>query len=76
MNAILNCFGGYVNVQVDLSNYFKSDFKNVTHIDTSSFAVKTNVANLKTKVDKLDNYKLKTVPVDLSKLRKKLCMIN
>ena len=73
---MLNCFGGYVKVQVDLSNYFKSDFKNVTHIDTSSFAVKTNVANLKTEVDKLDNYKLKTVPVDLSKLRKKLCMIN
>ena len=37
-------------------------------MDTSSFALKTNLANLKTKVDKLGIDKLATVPVDLSKL--------
>ena len=62
-------FGGDINVKVDLSNYAtKADIKNITHIDTSSFALKTNLANLKTEVDKLDTDKLKTVPVDLSKL--------
>ena len=41
---------------------------NVTHVDTSGFALKTNLASLKTEVDKLDIGKLTTVPVDLSKL--------
>ena len=40
----------------------------MTHVDTSSFALKTNLATLKTKVDKLDIDKLVAVPVDLSKL--------
>ena len=62
-------FGGNINVKVDLSNYAtKIDLKNVTHVDTSGFALKTNLANLKTKVDKLDIEKLAPVPVDLSKL--------
>ena len=62
-------FGGNINVKVDLSNYAtKTDLKNVTHFDTSSFALKTNLASLKTKVDKLDIDKLVPVPVDLSKL--------
>ena len=62
-------FGGDINVTVGLSNYAtKDDIKNITHVDTSSFALKTNLANLKTKVDKLDIDKLTTVPVDLSKL--------
>ena len=62
-------FAGIINFKVDLSNYAKkADLKIVTHVDTSSFALKTNLANLKTKVDKLDIGKLKTVPVDLSKL--------
>ena len=62
-------FGGDINVKVDLSNYAtKTDIKNISHVDTSSFALKTNLANLKTEVDKLDTDKLKTVPVDLSKL--------
>ena len=62
-------FGGNINVKVDLSNYAtKTDLKNVTHVDTSSFALKTNLASLKTKVDKLDIDKLAPVPVDLSKL--------
>ena len=62
-------FGGDINVTVDLSNYpTKDDIKNITHVDTSSFALKTNLANLKSKVDKLDVNKLTAVPVDLSKL--------
>ena len=78
-------FGGDINVLVDLSNYAtKDDIKKITHIDTSSFALKINLANLKTEVDKLDIDKLATVPVDLSKLSnvvkmmllKKLCMIS
>ena len=56
-----------INVKVDLSNLStKTDLKNVTHVDTSSFALKTNLANLKTEVDKLDIDKLVQVPVDLS----------
>ena len=56
-------------MKVDLSNYAtKNDLKNVTHVDTSSFALKTNLASLKTEVDKLDIDKLAPVPVDLSKL--------
>ena len=63
-------FGGDINVKVDLSNFAtKDDIKNITHIDTSCFALKTNLANLKTEVDKLDIDKLKPVPTDLSKLR-------
>ena len=78
-------FGGNINVKVDLSNCAtKTDLKIVTHVDTSSFALKTNLANLKIQVDNLGNDKLAPVPVDLSKLSnvvnndvvKKLCMIN
>ena len=62
-------FGRDINVTVDLSNYAtKGDIKNITHVDTLSFALKANLANLKTEVDKLDIDKLATVPVDLSKL--------
>ena len=61
--------GGDINVKNDLSNYAaKADIKNIAHIDTSSFALKTNLADLKTEVDKLDVDKLVPVPVDLSKL--------
>ena len=63
-------FGGDINVTVDLSNYAtKDDIKNITHVDTSSFALKTNLANLKSEVDKLDVDKLKPIPTDLSKLK-------
>ena len=52
-----------------MSNYpTKADIKNILHIDTSSFALKSNLASLKTEVDKLDIDKLAPVPVDLSKL--------
>ena len=62
-------FSGNISVKVDLSNYAtKDDIKNITHVDTSSFALKTNLANLKTEVDKLNIDKLVPVPVDLSKL--------
>ena len=62
-------FVGDINVKVDLSNYAtKTDINNVLHIDTSSFARKSNLASLKTEVDKLSIFKLVPVPVDLSKL--------
>ena len=62
-------FGGNINVKLDLSNYAtKTDLKNVTHVDTSSFALKPDLASLKTEVDKLDIEKLVPVPIDLSKL--------
>ena len=62
-------FEGNINVKVDLSNdATKIDLKNVTHVDTSSFALITNLAGLKTEVDKLDINKLVSVPVDLRKL--------
>ena len=62
-------FGRDINVKVDLSNYAtKVDIKNITHIDTSGFALKANLSNLKTEIDKLDIDKLVPVPVDLSKL--------
>ena len=58
-----------IKVELDLSNYaMKKDIKDITHIDASSFASKTNLAALKTKVDKIDTDKLKTVPGNLAKL--------
>ena len=84
-DLVFRSFGENINVKVDLSNYAtKTDLKNITHIDTSSFALKTSLASLKTEVDKLDIDKLAQVPVDLSKLSdvvkmmllKRLCMVN
>ena len=61
--------GRDINVKNDLSNYAtKADIKNIAHIDTSSFALKTNLANLKTEAEKLDIDKLVAVPAELSKL--------
>ena len=58
-----------VKVELDLTNYAtKKDLKNITHVDVSSFASKTNLAALKTEVDKIDTDKLKTTPTDLVKL--------
>ena len=58
--------GGNINVKVDISNYAtKADIENISHLDTSSFAVKTNIAELKIEIDKLDIVKLVPVPVDL-----------
>ena len=62
-------FGRGINIKLDLSNYAtKTDIKNISHVDTSGFALKTNLATLKTEVDKLNIDKLVPVPVDLSKL--------
>ena len=62
-------FDGGNNVKVDSSNCTtKTDLKNVSHVDVSSFALKSNLASLKTEVDKIDADKLKSVPVDLAKL--------
>ena len=58
-----------IKVELDLTNYAtKADLKNITHVDVSSFASKTNLAALKTEVDKIDTDKLKTAPTDLAKL--------
>ena len=62
-------FGWNINVKVDLSNHAtKADIKNISHVDTSIFQLKTNLATLKTEVDRLDIDKLVPVPTDLSKL--------
>ena len=62
-------FDGDISVKVDLFNYAtKTEIKNVSHVDVSSFELKANLANVKTEVDKIDADKLKTVPVDLAKL--------
>ena len=58
-----------IKVEFDLTNYAtKTDLKNITHVDVSSFASKTNLAALKTEVDKIDADKLKTTPIDLDRL--------
>ena len=58
-----------IKVELDLTNYAtKTDLNNITHVDTSSFASKTNLAALKTEVDKIDIDKLKTAPTYLAKL--------
>ena len=61
--------GRNIKVALDLNSYAtKTDLKDVTHVDVSSFASKTNLANLKTEVDKLDIDKLTPVTNDLAKL--------
>ena len=57
-----------IKVELDLRNYATKGVKNITHVDVSSYASKTNLATLKPEVDKIDTYKLKAVPDDLAKL--------
>ena len=58
-----------IKVELNLANYAtKDDVKNITHVDVSIFASKTNLAALKTEVDKVDADKLKTTPTVLAKL--------
>ena len=58
-----------IKVKIDLSNYAtKRDINDITHVDTSNFPLKTNLANLKTDVDKLNIDKLVPIPNGLSKL--------
>ena len=62
-----------VKVELDLSNYAtKTDSKNATGIDTSSFAKKVDLANLKSNVDELDIDKLKNLATNLSNLKSKV----
>ena len=62
-----------VKVELSLSNYAtKEDLKNITHVDTSSFSLKTNLLSLKTEVDNLDIPKLTTLPTDVAKLSNKV----
>ena len=78
-------FGGDIDLKVDLSNYVtKADIKNISHVNTSSFALKSNLDNTKTEVNKLNIVKLVPGPAYLSKLSnvvkmillKKLSMVN
>ena len=68
------CFPPYgstnnIKGELYLANYAtKDNVKNITHVDVSSYATKTNLAALKTEVDKIDTDKLKTTPADLAKL--------
>ena len=56
-------------VELDLNSYAtKTDLKNVTHVDVSNFALKTNLASLKTEIDELNVKTLKPVPNDPAKL--------
>ena len=58
-----------IKVELDLSNYAtKKDINDITHVDVSGFASKTNLAALKTEIDKIDTDQLKTTPADLAKL--------
>ena len=62
-------FGGDIKVKANLFNYAtKTDLKNISHIDTSSFTQKSSSVSLKAEVGKLDIDKLIPVPVDISKL--------
>ena len=64
-----NSSSNNIKVESDLTNYAtKSDLKNITHVDVSSFASKTNLAALKNEVDKIYADKLKTTPIDLDRL--------
>ena len=66
-------FGRDINIKVDLSNYAtKTDIKNISDIDTSRFVLKSNLASVKTEVDKLDIDKLKGLPTSLSNLKSKV----
>ena len=65
--------GANVKVELDLSNYAtKTDLKNATGVDTSDFTKKTDLANLKSDVDKFDINKLKNVPSNLRDLKSKV----
>ena len=72
-----NSLGGKVKVELDLPNYAtKTDLKNATGVDTSSFAKKVDLTNLKSDVDKLDIAKFKHVPTNLTNLKSKVDKLN
>ena len=69
MNHLLEILTLTLMFKVDLSNYAtKTGIKNISHVDTLRFALKSNVASLKTEVGKLDIDKLVPIPIDLSEL--------
>ena len=69
----LKSLGANLKVELELTNYAaKEDLKNVTSVDVSSFSKKTDLANLKSDVDKIDSDKLKNVPSGLSSLNSKI----
>ena len=69
----LNSLRANVKVGLDLSNYAtKTDLKNETDVDTSSFAKKSDLTNLKFNVDKLNFDKLKNIPTNLNDLKSKM----
>ena len=69
--------GGRKRVQLDLSNYAtKTDLKNATGVDASSFAKKIDLVNLKCSVYKLDIDKLKNIPTNLSNLKTKVDILD
>ena len=69
--------GANVKFELDLSNYAtKGDLKNGAGVDTSDFAKTTNLAHLKSDVDKLDIGELKNVPTNLSNLKYKVDKID
>ena len=62
-----------IKVELDLTGYLtKKYLEDTTHVNTSSFALKTNLSPLKTEADQLDIPKLSTVPADLAKLTKEV----
>ena len=66
-------FGGDINVKVDLSNYAtETDIKNISHVDTSNFALESNLAGSKTEVSKWDIDKLESLPSNLINLKDKV----
>ena len=66
-------FNGDINIKVDLSDSAtKKDIASIAHIDTSNFALKANLANLKTEIDKLDIYKLRSLPNNVSNSKPKI----
>ena len=70
-------FRGDINVNFDLPNYeTKADLKNTTGIDTSKLAAQSDLASLKSEVDKIDVDKLKNFPADLSNLQSKVDKLN
>ena len=69
----LKSLGANLKVELELTNYAaKEDLKNVASVDVSSFSKKTDLANLKSDVDKIDIDKLKNVPSGLSSLNSKI----
>ena len=70
-------FGGDINFKVDLSNYAtKTDLKDLSHVDVSSFALKSNLASLKTQADKIDADLTKLSNVVEKMLSRRLYMTN